>query len=178
MSMSTTLGLRLQPDLSLTIPLLSSSLTVFYAIMEGTVFYCFQQAAKKDLLSTTKVVRFWWTSFLAPGVSMAFAVTLPGIIGGIYARHHFEQGSLGWNLCIAGATFTLGHFAFGPTIATIIKNLCDEEVERQGKTMEYIRQWLSVHFWRTCFADFPALLCFSYLVFSTAANQTHDRVAG
>ncbi len=62
MSTTTTLGLR--PDLALTIPLLSSSLTVFYAMMEGAVFRSFQQAAKKDPAATAKVMRSWWNAFL------------------------------------------------------------------------------------------------------------------
>ena len=78
MSTTTMLGLRPQLDLALTIPLLSSSLTVFYAIMEGTLFYCFQQSAKQDLPTTAKVMRLWWSAFFAPGVSLIFAVTVPG----------------------------------------------------------------------------------------------------
>jgi hypothetical protein len=172
MSTSTTIGLRSQPNLALTVPLLSSSLTVFYAIMETTVFYCFQQSAKRDPRATAKVTRLWWSAFLPPGVSIAFAVIVPGIVGGAYALRFLERGSLQWNLCAAGAAFNLGHFAFGPTIANIIKNICDEGVEKQGKTMEYIRKWLVVHFWRTLFADLPALVCFLYAAFGTTGHQT------
>jgi hypothetical protein len=163
MSTATTLGLR--PDLALTIPLLSSSLTVFYAVMEGTVFYSFQQSAKTDIAATAKVIRSWWTAFLPPGLGLIFAVTIPGVAGGTYALRYFQRGSLEWNLCLAGATFTLGHFAFGPTIAQVIKNICDEEVEKQGKTMVYVQKWLNVHLWRVLLADLPALICFSYVAF-------------
>ncbi len=163
MSTATTPGL--QPDLAVIIPLLSSSLTVFYAIMEGTVFYSFLQSAKKDPAATAKVMRTWWTAFLPPGVSLIFAVTIPGIFGGTYALRYFEQGSLKWVLCVAGATFTLGHFAFAPTIAQVIKKICSEEVEKQGKTMQWVQKWLNVHFWRVLLADLPALVCFSYVVF-------------
>ena len=165
MATANTLGLR--SDLALTIPLLSSSLTVFYAILEGTVFYSFQQSAKQDSAATAKVVRSWWTAFLPTGVSLIFAVTIPGIAGGAYALRYFEQGSLKWNLCVAGATFTLGHFAFAPTIAQVIKKLCDEEAEKQGKTMDYLQKWLNVHFWRVLLADLPALMCFSYVAFGS-----------
>ncbi|KAJ9614266.1 hypothetical protein H2200_002402 [Cladophialophora chaetospira] len=167
MSTTTTLGLR--PDLALTIPLLSSSLTVFYAIMEGTVFYSFQQAAKKDPTATAKVMRSWWNAFFAPGITLIFAVTLPGIFGGTYVLRYFEQGSLEWNLCLAGATFTLGHFAFAPTIARVIYNICDEKIEKQGKTMENVQRWLNIHFWRVLLADLPALVCFS-VVFAGIAG--------
>lgn len=163
MSTASTLGLR--PDLAVTIPLVSSSLTVFYAIMEASVFYSFQQSAKQDPSATAKVMRMWWNAFLPPGLVMIAAVTLPGIAGGTYALRYFEQGSLKWNLCVAGASFTFGHFAFGPTIVNVIKNICDEEVEKQGKTMEYVQKWLNVHFWRVLAADLPALACFCYVAF-------------
>lgn len=134
--------------------------------MEATVFYCFQQSAKQDLPATTKVMRLWWKAFLPPGLTLIFLVTLPGIIGGYYNLRYFPQGSRDWNLCVAGASFTAGHFGFGKTIAGIIANICDERNEKEGKTMEYVQKWLNVHFWRVVLADLPALVCFSYVAFA------------
>lgn len=163
-STTTTLGLR--PNVALTVPLLSSSLTVFYAIVEPTILHCFLQSAKKDLSATSKVVRHWWSSFLPPGLFLVVCTTLPGIIGGSYARRYFPAGSLKWNLCVAGATLNLGHFIFGPVIAQTIKQICDEEIEKRGETMAYVKQWLKIHLWRTLLTDLPALLCFSWVAFA------------
>jgi hypothetical protein len=165
MSTTTTL-LGLRPSLPLLVPLVSSSLTVFYAAMETSVFYSFQQSAKKDPSATAKVMRLWWNAFLPPGLAMIFAVTIPGIAGGIFALRFYEQGSRMWNLCLAGALFTLNHFTFAPTIAQVIQAICDEDTERRGKTMIYVQKWLNVHSWRVLLADLPALACFSYAALS------------
>jgi hypothetical protein len=135
--------------------------------MEGTIFYCFQRSAKKDLSATAKVMREWWNAFFTPGVSLIFLVTIPGIVAGTYNLRYFPQGSLMWNLCVAGSTFTIGHFAFAPAISKVIMNLCDEKVEKEGKTMDNVQKWLNIHFWRCLFADIPALVCFAYVAFAT-----------
>lgn len=163
MSTASTLGLR--PSLALTIPLVSSSLTVFYAVVEPTIFYSFLHSAKTDVAATSKVVRLWWTAFLPPGLALIFSTTLPSIVGGAYALRYFQQGGLKWNLCVAGVTLALGHFAFVPSIADRIKNICDEEVEKRGKTLDFVKQWLKIHLWRTLLTDLPALVCFSWVAF-------------
>ncbi|KIX04121.1 uncharacterized protein Z518_07674 [Rhinocladiella mackenziei CBS 650.93] len=163
MSTASTLGLRHNP--ALTIPLVSSSLTVFYAIMEPVIFHCFLKSAKEDLPATNKIMRIWWSNFLPPGLVMIVSTTLPSIIGGTYALRYFPRGGLKWIMCVAGVMLSLGHFAFGPTIARKIQSICDEEEEKKGKTMDYVSQWLNVHFWRTLLTDLPSLCCFGFVAF-------------
>ncbi len=163
MSTSSTLGL--QPNLALTIPVISSSLTVFYAVVEPVVLYSFLQAAKKEHGATSKVIRLWWQAFLPPGLGLIALTTLPSIIGGTYASRQWQQGNWNRNITAAGAVLALGHFAFGPSIADTIKHICDEEVEKKGQTIDYVQQWLKIHFWRTLLTDLPALVCFSWAAF-------------
>jgi len=161
--MSTASSLGLKPSLAVTIPLISSSLTVFYAILEPTVLYPFLRAAEEDGPATNKVVRLWWANFLPAGLTTIFSVTVPSVVGGIYALRYFARDSLRWKLCLAGATFSAGHFAYGYAISQVIKNIMDEEVEKKGKTVAYVRQWLKVHVWRTLTVDVPALVCFALI---------------
>lgn len=157
-----------QPDLHpsfAVIPLISQSLTVFYALVEPTIFVPFLRAAKTDRAAAQRVTRLWWTHFTPLGLTTIFGVTLPAIGAGIYAARQLPSNSLEWKLYTAGAAFGSGHFLFAPTIMKVINNVCDEEVEKKGETMKYIRQWLRVHAVRTLVADLPALLCFAYLVF-------------
>lgn len=163
MSTATSVGLR--PSPVLTIPLVSSSLTVFYAIIEPLIFNSFLAAAKEDAPATNKVVRLWWNNFLIPGTSAVVASTLPSLVGGLYALKHLPENSLRRKLALAGAIFAAGHFAWVYPIAQTIKNVTDEEVEKKGTTMDYVRRWLKIHTWRFLTTDLPALLCFGYVAF-------------
>ncbi len=81
MSTATSVGL-LRPSSAITIPLVSSSLTVFYAIVEPTILVPFLQAAKEDLPATSKTVRLWWSKYLASGLTTIFGVVLPTVFSG------------------------------------------------------------------------------------------------
>lgn len=163
MSTTTTLGLRTSP--ALVVPLLGSSLTVFYAFTETAIFYSFLRAAEHDSPTASKAVRLWWTYFLPPGVSLIFATTIPTIIGGYYTLKDFPHGSYQWKLAVAGITFALGHFVYVPTIASVISGVVDEEVGKRGETMGMVRKWLKIHFWRFLSTDLPALVCFAALAY-------------
>lgn len=147
------------------IPLISQSLTVFYAICETTTFVPFLKAAETDPAATQRVTRLWWNNYLPYGLTTIFGVTLPGIAAGIYAARQLPSNSLEWKLYTAGATFCAAHFLWGPAIKKVIDSTCDEEVEKKGETMKYVQQWLRLHYVRTFAADVPALACFAYLVF-------------
>ncbi|EXJ82537.1 hypothetical protein A1O3_06350 [Capronia epimyces CBS 606.96] len=161
MSTTKTLGV----GITVAIPLISSSLTVFYALLEPTIFYPFIKESKDDLAASSKAVRLFWTNWLPLGLAGIFSVTLPSIVGGIYAARYFPEGSPKRSLSLAGAAFTLGHFAFVYPISQKIKWACDEEVEKKGQTIEYVKQWLKIHFWRTISTDVPALVCFALVAF-------------
>lgn len=163
MSTATTLGLHTSPGL--VVPLIGSSLTVFYAFTETAIFYSFLRAAEHEPATTSKTVRLWWTYFLVPGVSLIFATTIPTIIGGYYTLKDFPQGSYQWKLAVAGITFALGHFAYVPPISAVIGAVADEEVEKRGETMESVRKWLKIHFWRFLSTDLPSLVCFAALAY-------------
>lgn len=165
MATTTTLGLHSSPNLI--VPLIGSSLTVFYAVTETTIFYSFLRAADHDPANTSKAVRQWWTYFLVPGTSLIFATTLPTIIGGSFALKSFPHGSPKWKLALAGVTFALGHFAFAPPIAATIRAITDEEVEKRGETIGMVRKWLKIHFWRFLSTDLPSLVCFALLAFGS-----------
>ena len=57
MATTTTLGLYSTPLLA--IPLVGSSLSVFYAATETVIFYAFLRAGDEDPAATRKVVRLW-----------------------------------------------------------------------------------------------------------------------
>lgn len=159
-----TTHLGLHPSFAV-VPLISQSLTVFYALVEPTIFVPFLRAAETDRAATQRVTRLWWNAFLPYGLTTIFGITLPAIGAGIYAARQLPSDSLEWKLYAAGAAFGAGHFLAAPTISKVISNVCDEEVEKKGETREYVRQWLQIHTVRTLAADLPALLCFAYLVF-------------
>lgn len=159
-----TTQLGLHPSFAV-IPLISQSLTVFYAWCEATVFVPFLRAAETDNAATQRVTRLWWNNYLPYGLVTIFGVTLPGIGAGIYAARQLPSDSLEWKLYAAGAAFSAGHFLWGPTIKKVIEDVCDEKVEAKGETMKYVRLWLRHHALRTFAADLPALACFAYLVF-------------
>jgi hypothetical protein len=164
MSTATSLGL-LRPQSAITIPLISSSLTVFYALVEPTILVPFLKAAEEDLAAASKTVRLWWSNYLPAGLITIFAIVLPTVVSGSYALRYFPQDSLRWKLCLAGTTFSAGHFAYGYSVAQVIKTTCDEEVEKQGKTMDTVRRWLQIHVLRTLTTDLPALACFALVAF-------------
>lgn len=163
MSTATSVGLR--PTPALTIPLISSSLTLFYAMVEPTVFIPFLRAAKEDAPAANRIVRLWWMNYLPSGLVTIFGTCLPSVVGGLYAAQHLPENSLRRRLCLAGSVFAAGHFAYGYTIAQSIKKLVDEEEEAKGKSMDYVRKWLDIHLWRTLTTDLPALVCFAWVAF-------------
>ncbi|EXJ78423.1 hypothetical protein A1O1_08823 [Capronia coronata CBS 617.96] len=161
MATTNTLGV----GIPVAIPLISSSLTVFYALVEPTILYPFVKESKDQLSTTSKAVRLWWSNFLPLRIATVFATTLPSIIGGVYASRYFPADSSKRTLSLAGAAFTMGHFAFVYPISQKIKWACDEEVEKKGQTIEYVKQWLRIHLWRTLSTDIPALVCFALVAF-------------
>jgi hypothetical protein len=163
MSTTTTLGLRADPLVA--VPVVFSSTAVAYAMFETVIFFSFIDASKEDLPATNKVVRIWWSKFLAPGIALAGATILPGALTAAYASRLSPAGSLQQKLLIAGSAFALGHFAFVGPVAKTIESICDEEVEKQGKTIHYVKLWLKIHSWRTMFTDLASLVCFSWAAF-------------
>ncbi|KAK5219116.1 hypothetical protein LTR99_006502 [Exophiala xenobiotica] len=156
MSTATSVGLR--PTPILTIPLISSSLTLFYAIVEPTVFIPFLQAAKEDAPAANRIVRLWWMNYLPSGLVTIF-------VGGLYAARHLPENSIRRKLCLGGSVFAAGHFAYGYAIAQTIKKVVDKEEVAKGKSMDYVRKWLDIHLWRTLTTDLPALVCFAWVAF-------------
>jgi len=146
-------------------PLVSSSLCLFYAAVETTIFVPFLRSAKTDPSATNRVVRLWWDNFLKYGLYTIFSVTLPTTAAALYALLKLPLTTSEYNLFVAGAAFSLGHFAFVPAIANTIQQICDEEEEKKGRTMTHLRGWLRIHAWRTFLADIPSFLCFAYLAF-------------
>ncbi|KIW14695.1 hypothetical protein PV08_07479 [Exophiala spinifera] len=163
--MSTAASVGLRPSPALTIPLISSSLTVFYAIIEPTIFLPFINAAKIDAPAANKTIRLWWNDYLPAGLVTIFSIGLTGVVGGINAATHFPHYSLSRKLCFAGAAFSAGHFAYGYHISQVIKSVCDEEEEKTGRTMDHVKTWLRVHLQRTLLTDLPALACFAWVAF-------------
>lgn len=147
----------------LALPLVSSSLTVFYAAVEVAIFIPFLRSAETEPAATSKVVRLWWNYFLFPGAGFVLATTFTSMIAGGYAIRNLPSNTLERQVCAAGIAFSAGHLVFGPTIANVIKNIRDEQVEKEGGTMTWVRQWLRVHAFRTVLADIPSLLCFVWL---------------
>jgi hypothetical protein len=161
-----TTQIGLHPTVAI-VPLISQSLTVFYAIVEPTIFIPFLKAAdsEPDRAATQRITRLWWTHFLNYGLATIFSITLPAIVTSVWAARQLPSDSLEWKLYTAGACFGAGHFLAVPFMSKIIDDLCDEQVEKKGQTMETLRKWLRVHYVRTLLADVPSWLCFAYLVF-------------
>lgn len=145
------------------LPLLSSTLTVFFAVVETTIMFPFLRAAEVDARAAGKIARLWFENWLTAGLCTIFAVVLPGVILGAYGAYHSPPDSLEWKLYTAGATFAAAHFVAVPTMNGVINNLCDPEVEKKGETIANVRQWLNVHFYRTFLTDLPAMACFIWL---------------
>jgi hypothetical protein len=159
-----TAHLGLHPSFAV-IPLIFQSLTVGYAVVEYTMFRPFLRAAEADRPATQRVTRLWWTHFLSLGLTTIFSVTLPAIFSAIYAARKLPSDTLEWKLYAAGASFGSAHFLFASSIGSVINNICDEQNEKKGETLNYLRKWLQIHAVRSVVADIPALLCFGYLVF-------------
>ena len=168
MATSNTLGL---PTNFATIPLISSSLTLFYAVVEGTIFEPFLQSAKSDPKATNRTLRLWWTNYTPYGVCTIFGVTIPSAAAGLYALQKLDRESPQFMGYAAGAAFSLGHFLFVPPIAKTIQAICDENVEKKGETVLYLRKWLRLHAWRTALMDIPALACFAWLAFASRTDR-------
>lgn len=166
MTTMATTKLGLHPSFAV-VPLISQSLTVFYAIVEPTVFIPFLRSAETDRAATQRVTRLWYSHFLNLGLTTIFTITLPAIGSALYAARQLSSNTTEWKLYVAGASFSFAHFLFGPSIAAVISSICDEQVEKRGETLQYLRKWLQIHAIRTVVSDIPALLCFGYLVFGT-----------
>ena len=164
MATSNILGLR--PNFA-TIPLISSSLALFYAFVEVTIFIPFLQSAQTDPKIANRALRLWWTNYIPYGLCTIFSVVLPGAVAGVYALRHLPRSSLDFTLCGAGAVFSLGHFLFVPPVSKTITAMCDEKVEQRGETVMYQRKWLRLHAWRILFMDVPAVVCFGLLASGT-----------
>lgn len=80
------------------LPLISSSLTVFMAIIETTIFVPFLRAAEVDAKAASKTCRLWWNHWLTPGLTAIFSIIPPGVLLGIYGARHSPAGSLEWKL--------------------------------------------------------------------------------
>jgi hypothetical protein len=80
------------------LPLLSSSLTVFFAIIETTIFIPFLRAAEVDAPAANKTCRLWWNAWLTPGLLTVFSVVPPGVGLGIYGARYSLAGSIEWKL--------------------------------------------------------------------------------
>jgi hypothetical protein len=145
-------------------PLISSSLTVFNALVQPGIFIPFLRATDTDLKATNRALRLWFNYHTPYGLSTVFAVILPTIFAGSYALTKLQYGTRQWNLYAAGTAFALGHFAFAPLIVPSIQHITDEAVERTNGNVEWLKKWLGIHFWRTILTDVPALICFSSLV--------------
>jgi hypothetical protein len=149
------------------LPLLSSSLTVFNALVQPAIFIPFLRASDTDLKATNRVLRLWFGHHTPYALSTVFAVILPTVFAGGYALTKLQHGTRQWNLYAAGIAFALSHFAFVPLIVPPIQHITDEAVERTNGNVEWLKRWLEIHFWRTILADVPALMCFGLLVFRT-----------
>ncbi len=164
--MATSNALGLRPNFA-TIPLISSSLALFYAVVEGTIFAPFLRSAETDPTSTNRTLRLWWTHYLPYGLCTIFGVTLPSAATALYALRKLPRESPKFGLYAAGAAFSLGHFLFVPPISKTITAMCSEDVERQGETTKNLNKWLRLHAWRTVLMDIPSFVCFAWLAFGS-----------
>jgi hypothetical protein len=80
------------------LPLLSSSLTVGFAVVETTIFNAFLRAAETEPKAASKITRLWWNSWLTAGLTTIFSVVPPGVILGIWGAGHSPAESLEWKL--------------------------------------------------------------------------------
>ena len=163
MTTSTQLGLRSSFAI---VPLLSSSLTVFYAFVEPTIFIPWLRSADTEASATNRALRIWWNHFLTPSLTTILSITIPTIVSGSYALVKMPAYTREWKLYAAGTAFTIGHLAFVGPIVNAIKRICDEETEKSNGNVEWLKHWLRLHAVRTVLTDIPALICFGTLVFS------------
>jgi hypothetical protein len=164
MTTSTQLGLHRSYAV---VPFLSSSITLFYAIVKPTIFIPFVRAAETDRVATNRVLRRWFNNFSAANLSTILSITIPTIITGGYALRRLPASHPDFKLYAAGTALALGHFAFAKPIVETINKICDDEVEKKGGNVEWLKRWLWIHAWRTVLTDLPSAVCFASLVFGS-----------
>ena len=147
------------------LPPISSSLALFYAFVEITIFLPFLQSSAVKDYDVNRAIQLWWNNFFGYGMSTIISLGIASLVSGIYAARQYPLESNDRYLCIGGTIFCMAHFLFGPPVANIIKSLCDEKVAQEKKTIGWLRSWLRLHYWRSSLTDVPAVACFACVVF-------------
>ena len=165
--MATATRLGLHPSFAI-LPFLSSSLTLFYAFVEPTVFIPWVRSADTELTATNRALRIWWNHFYTPSLSTILSITIPTIFTGGYAIAKLQSHTREWRLYAAGTAFTVGHYVFAAPIVDAINHMNSEEVEKTNGNVEWLKKWLRIHAWRTITTDIPSVVCFGLLVFGSS----------
>ena len=147
-----------------TLPLLSTSLNLFFSFAEHVTFSAFLSAAASEPKSTARVIKLWWRANYYPSLATILSLGVANLGGGIYALRNLPSWSAPAEAVMLGTAFAVSHFAFGPWIVPVIDGMCDDDEERRGKTVELMGRWLRIHWWRTALTDAPALGCFVWAV--------------
>ena len=153
------------------LPLISSSFALFYAFVETSIFFPFLHSSVAKDFDANRAIQLWWSNFFNWGMGTIFALALANLAGGVYAANQYAPGSQERYLCTGGTLFSMAHFLFGPSVADIIKNLCDEKVAEAKETTVWLRSWLRLHYWRTSLTDVPAVTCFACVVFGWTVSK-------
>lgn len=153
-----------------TLPLVSSCCGLCYAYFEHGFFGALVRAADEDNPVVNRLTRLWWKYYLErEGFITIMAIGGSTFVGGIYTIRGLLPYSKSWYVAIAGMGFGFAHFAFAPKILPVIENMCNEDEEKQGQSIFWMKEWLRIHRWQTILTDLPAVVFFAYLAFGHAA---------
>jgi hypothetical protein len=129
------------------------------------MYDAFVAASKTDAPAINKALRLFWKHWVPAGMTLILSIGVATLATGVQTVREFDAYSNPWYVAVAGVLFGLGHFAYGGAAMNLMEKLRDEKVEKEGKTVDWQREWLRVHRIRTVTTDIPAVLCFAYLVF-------------
>ena len=147
------------------LPLLSTALTLFFAVLEYTTFIAFLRASGTRDHDNHRSIQLWWHHSYYLSLATILSLEAANLSAGSYAAIQYPGNSRERSISIAGTVISVAHLAFAPRIVPIIEALCLEENAKTKKTEGLLKDWLRIHVWRTMLTDLLGALCFAYLVF-------------
>ncbi|KAL1589279.1 hypothetical protein WHR41_02323 [Cladosporium halotolerans] len=162
----------------LILPVCSSAATLGLSLFQFPLFMSFMQPRKNDTTKTTTKISGtplsqFWASFLAPGAGLIAGLNLVSASAGLLSARWLREHETLETVEISrwyfyGAALALGHLAFVPAVAGLIKSIVGNskgEVRTEAKAQESneaaMRSWFLWHSLRTVVVDIPALWCFA-----------------
>ena len=169
---------------ALLLPLCSSSASLALSTFQYPLLFAFLPKASpttssKSTQSSPATHRLsgrpfshWWASFLVPGTGIIAGCVLTSVVAGAFSGRWLQQHRTLETTLISqwytyGTVAAIGHFAFLPAVAPILKRIIErkEEDREENKVVAEnerdARVWLTWHTVRTLTVDLAAVICFA-----------------